>query len=281
MLKKVSFDIHIPGYTIAAIEYGDPDGTPVVALHGWLDNAASFYCLAQSFKRIRLIAIDLVGHGRSDHRPDVMPYYIWDNVTDLCAVLDALSLKKVSLVGHSMGASIAMLFAGAFPERVERLMLIEGLAPLFYEEEQLPQLFADAVIKRNKMVSKTLRPYSTYEDAIQARINGRWPVSREAAEALLERGLSKTERGYIWSNDPKLMMPSLVRFSFSQISSFVKSVRSEAIVIRGSNGAADSIINPWLGDFYHAEVIDMEGGHHLHLEPHPATLLAERINQWA
>ncbi|WP_415896466.1 alpha/beta fold hydrolase [Neptuniibacter sp. QD72_48] len=281
MFKKVSFNIQIPGYTVAVIEFGDPNGTPVVALHGWLDNAASFYCLAKNLKGIRLIAIDLIGHGRSDHRPDVMPYYIWDNVTDLCAVLDALSIKKVSLIGHSMGASIAMLFAGAFPERVERLMLIEGLAPLFYEEEYLPQLFADAVIKRSKMVAKTLRPYACYEDAIQARINGRWPVSREAAEALLERGLSKTERGYIWSNDPKLMMPSLVRFSFSQISSFIKSVKSEAIVIRGSSGAADSIINPWLGDFFHAEVIDMEGGHHLHLEPHPAKLLAERINQWA
>lgn len=281
MLNKVSFEIPIPGYTVSAIEYGDPNGVPVVALHGWLDNAASFDGLAQKLKGIRLIAIDLIGHGRSDHRPEAMPYYIWDNVTDLHAVLDALSFKKVSLIGHSMGASIAMLFAGSFPEKVDCLMLIEGLAPLFYEEEHLPQLFADAVIKRSKMVSKTLRPYSNYEDAIQARMNGRWPVSREAAEALLERGLSKTEKGYIWSNDPKLMMPSLVRFSFSQISSFVKSVRSEAIVIRGSNGAADSIINPWLGDFDHAEVIDMEGGHHLHLEPKPAALLAERINQWA
>ncbi|WP_415891873.1 alpha/beta fold hydrolase [Neptuniibacter sp. PT8_73] len=281
MPHKVSFEIRISGYSVAAIEYGDPNGTPMVALHGWLDNAASFDGLAQHLKGIRLIAIDLIGHGRSDHRPEVMPYYIWDNVNDLYAVLDSLSLNKVGLIGHSMGASIAMLFAGAFPERVDRLMLIEGLAPLFYEEEQLPQLFADAVIKRSKMVSKTLRPYSNYEDAIQARMNGRWPVSREAAEALLERGISKTDKGYIWSNDPKLMMPSLVRFSFSQISSFVKSVRSEAIVIRGSNGAADSIINPWLGDFYHVEVIDMEGGHHLHLEPKPAALLAERINQWA
>ena len=281
MPNKVSFEIKIPGYTVAAIEYGDPCGIPVVALHGWLDNAASFHGLSRHLQGVRLIAIDLIGHGRSDHRPEVMPYYIWDNVTDLHAVLDALSLNKACLIGHSMGASIAMLFAGAFPERVDRLMLIEGLAPLFYEEEGLPQLFADAVIKRSKMVSKTLRPYPTYNDAIKARMNGRWPVSREAAEALLERGLSKTEKGYIWSNDPKLMMPSLVRFSFSQISSFVKSVKSEAIVIRGSNGAADSIINPWLGDCYHAEVIDMEGGHHLHLEPKPAALLAERINQWA
>lgn len=280
MLNKTSFEIQIPGYTVAAIEYGDPDGIPVLALHGWLDNAASFYCIAEQLKGIRFIAIDLIGHGRSDHRPDVMPYHIWDNVADLHAVLEALSLSKVNLIGHSMGASVAMLFAGAFPQRIDRLMLIEGLAPLFYQEDQLPQLFADAVIKRCKMASKTLRPYSTYEDAILARMNGRWPVSREAAEALLERGISKTDKGYIWSNDPKLMMPSLVRFSFSQISSFVKSVRSEAIVIRGSNGAADSIINPWLSDFYHAEVIDMVGGHHLHLESKPAKLLAERINGW-
>ncbi|WP_415891428.1 alpha/beta fold hydrolase [Neptuniibacter sp. SY11_33] len=281
MVIKTEFDIQIPNYKIAAVEYGDPEGFPVLALHGWLDNAASFFGLAQNIKGIRLIAIDLIGHGRSDHRPDAMPYYIWDNVTDLHAVLDALSLKKVSLIGHSMGAGIAMFFAGAFPEKVARLMLIEGVAPLYYEEKLLPKLLATAVVKRSKCASRMLRPYATFEDAIQARMNGRWPVSREAAEALLERGLSKTQRGYIWSNDPKLMMPSLVRFSSSQISSFVNSVKAEAIVVRGTKGLADSIINPWLDDFCNLEVMDMEGGHHLHLEPKPAALLAERINQWA
>jgi len=274
------FFIQAGSYQIAAIEYGDPNGQPVLALHGWLDNAASFYLLGEKIKGVRFIALDLVGHGFSDFRPAPMPYHIWDNVDDLYQIISSLGLKKVSLVGHSMGASIAMLFAAAFPDKVERLMFIDGLSPLAYEENSLPELFADALVKRSKMAGKALQPYSLYDDALKARMNGRWPVPHEAATALLERGLVERDKGYFWRNDPKLMMPSLVRFSPGQISAFIRAIKSEAIVIRASEGAADTIIDPWLSDFRNVKVIDMLGSHHLHLEQAPAAKIAEIINTW-
>lgn len=269
------------GYQVAAVEYGDPEGKPVLALHGWLDNAASFYAMGEHLKGIRLIALDLIGHGRSDHRPEAMPYHIWDNVADLHAVLQVLELEKVDLIGHSMGASVVMLFAATFPERVGQIMLIEGLGPLAYEVDELPTLLAEAIVKRNRMATRALKPYESWDDAVVARMNGRWPVDRAAAEALLERGLTRTEKGYIWSNDPKLLMPSLVRFSPDQIRSFLRSVKSEAIVIVADDGAADSIIDRWLDDLSHAEVVRMQGSHHLHLTPNVAEDLAERVNKWA
>ncbi len=269
------------GYQVAAVEYGDPEGKPVLALHGWLDNAASFYAMGEHLKGIRLIALDLIGHGRSDHRPEAMPYHIWDNVADLHAVLQVLELEKVDLIGHSMGASVVMLFAATFPERVGQIMLIEGLGPLAYEVDELPTLLAEAIVKRNRMATRALKPYGSWDDAVVARMNGRWPVDRAAAEALLERGLTRTEKGYIWSNDPKLLMPSLVRFSPDQIRSFLRSVKSEAIVIVADNGAADSIIDRWLDDLSHAEVVRMQGSHHLHLTPNVAEDLADRVNKWA
>ncbi|WP_286237742.1 alpha/beta fold hydrolase [Neptuniibacter halophilus] len=272
--------INAGDYQLAAVEYGDPEGVPVLALHGWLDNAASFSVLARHLQGVRLIALDLVGHGRSDHRPQAMPYHIWDNVADLHAVLKALQLEKVDLIGHSMGASIAMLFAASFPQQVGRLLLIEGLAPLAYEVDELPGLFAEAVVKRSRMAEKSLRPYPDFEQAVEARMNGRWPVSRSAAEALLERGLNKTERGYIWSNDPKLLLPSLLRFSPEQIRSFLNAVEAETMVIRASEGASDSIIDRWVDDLRQVEVVDMPGGHHLHLYHEAAAEIAERLAAW-
>lgn len=272
--------LNAAGYQMAAVEYGDPDGVPVLALHGWLDNAASFSEIAKHLTGIRLIALDLIGHGRSSHRPQAMSYHIWDNVVDVHSVLQVLGLKKVHIVGHSMGASIAMLFAATFPENAGRLMLIDGLAPLAYEVEKLPKLLSEAIIKRNKMATKLLKPYSSFEQAVDARMNGRWPVSREAAIALLERGLTNTDKGYVWSNDPKLLMPSLVRFSPEQISSFLKSVESKAIVIKAVGGADEIVNERWLADLKDAEVVEMEGGHHLHLAPQVAIELAKSINSW-
>jgi len=271
--------ITLPEYTVKAVIYGDADGLPVIALHGWLDNAASFYAVGEYLEGIKLISLDLIGHGRSSYRPDGMPYHIWDNITDLYQILEQLEIDKTCLVGHSMGASIAMLFAGTFPDRIQHLMAIDGLVPLAYDVDSLPELLSDAIVKREKMASRNLKPYKTEEDAVSARMNGRWPVSREAAERLLDRGLAKTDDGYIWSNDPRLLMPSLVRFSPDQIRIFLKAVKAQTTVIRASNGASN-LIDGWVGELSSAELIDMQGGHHLHLEPHCAKEIASLLNSW-
>ena len=268
------------GYNIAVTEYGNPKGRPVLALHGWLDNAASFYALGEFISEVRFIAVDLVGHGHSDHRPAEMPYYIWDNVTDLYRLISALGLEQVDLIGHSMGASIAMMFAASFPQRVDNLMFIDGLGPLFYEADTLPMDFADAITKRERMISRVLKPYGSFDVAVEARANGRWPVSKTAAEKLMARGLTHTDKGYIWNNDPKLLLPSLIRLSPEQIRSFIRKVKSNAIVIIGETGARDSIIDPWLDDLTDAEVIELEGGHHLHLDLPIAQLLAGKVDRW-
>ncbi len=271
--------LNAAGYQMVAVEYGDPNGKPMLALHGWLDNAASFFEIAKHIKGIKLIALDLIGHGRSEHRPQLMPYHIWDNIADIHAVMNTLELEKVDLVGHSMGASISMLFAATFPEKVDRLMLIDGLGPLAYEVEALPGLLSDAITKRNRMADKMLKPYKTWDEAVEARANGRWPVPREAAVELLERGLIRTAKGYVWSNDPKLLMPSLVRFSPEQIISFLKSVKSEAIVIKATEGAAE-IIDPWADYIETVEIVEIKGDHHLHLDPEIAKVIAARLNDW-
>ena len=79
------FDNH--GISLAAVEWGDPDGLPVIALHGWLDNAASFAPLAARLEGVRLIALDLAGHGLSDHPSPDNTYHI---STDVAAVHPAV-----------------------------------------------------------------------------------------------------------------------------------------------------------------------------------------------
>jgi len=276
--KELRFEVD--GRLMAALEFGDPAGLPVVALHGWLDNAATWKLVAAELKGIRLIALDLMGHGFSDHRPEAMPYYIWDNVADVVAVLDELGLEQVHLLGHSMGASIATLLAGCYPQRVKQLCLVEGIAPLVYEPEKLPELMAEALNKRRRMRGRKLRPYDDFDAIVQARVNGRWPVSQQAARWLVERGVVQKADGIYWRNDPALVLPSVLRMSEVQVCAFISRVEACVDLVLGSEGIGDGLILTRLDHFADLQCHDIEGNHHLHLQAEGAGYVAELINRW-
>ncbi|WP_116472838.1 alpha/beta fold hydrolase [Zobellella maritima] len=272
MHRSWQFDIH--GRRMAVMEWGDPQAVPVVALHGWLDNAASFTLLARRLPQVRLIALDLAGHGHSAHRPTGQPYYIWDNVADVLALVDELGLERVALLGHSMGAGVATLFAGAFPERVGQLFLLDGLTPLDYPADQLPGQMADALLKGARLSRRSLRPYASFEQAVAARINSRWPVSREAARLLLERGLRQEADGWYWRSDLALTQPSVVRLCEQQITAFLRRLTMPVLLVMAEQGIGMARVEPWLGLVPDLELKILAGGHHLHMEEKPAEQIA-------
>ena len=117
--------------TLAALAWGDPEQPPMLALHGWLDNAGSFSAIAPLLAKDHyVVAIDLRGHGRSSHLPPGVWYHYVDYFDDLRATLDRFGWARATLLGHSLGGTLASLFAAAYPERVEALLLVEALGPL-------------------------------------------------------------------------------------------------------------------------------------------------------
>ena len=111
--------IALPERTLAALAWGDPARPPMLALHGWLDNAGSFSAIAPLLARSHyVVAIDLRGHGRSSHLPPGAWYHYVDYFDDLRATLDHFGWPKATLFGHSLGGTLASLFAAAYPERV-------------------------------------------------------------------------------------------------------------------------------------------------------------------
>ncbi|MBW8822952.1 MAG: alpha/beta fold hydrolase [Xanthomonadales bacterium] len=128
-LNETSIDI--PLGTITALRSAATENAPrVLALHGWLDNAASFIPLAAHLAGIELVAVDLPGHGRSVHLPPGAIYTFEMAVHHVLDIADALGWERFTLLGHSMGAGIASLVAAACPQRVERLVCIEALGGL-------------------------------------------------------------------------------------------------------------------------------------------------------
>src|ERR1017187_5202489 len=101
---------------IAYRESGKKRDPRVLALHGWLDNAASFDRLLEEMSGYHIVAIDFLGHGLSDSLPMGTFYHFIDLVPFLHSVLNALRWKNCIFLGHSMGAAAGCLYAGAFPE---------------------------------------------------------------------------------------------------------------------------------------------------------------------
>ena len=109
--------------------FGPDDGRPVVALHGVTGHARRWAVLAEQLPELRLIAVDLRGHG---HSPKTPPWGFEQHVDDVLAVLDDHGLDRAPIMGHSFGGAIALHVARAAPERVEKLVLVDpaiGLDP--------------------------------------------------------------------------------------------------------------------------------------------------------
>ena len=271
--------LSLPHIELAAHMSGPPDGLPVIALHGWLDNANSFARLAPKLPGLRIAALDFAGHGHSDHRPRGAGYSLADYAFDVLCVAEQLGWERFALLGHSLGAIVSVVIAGSFPERVTHLALIDGImlrnGPVEGTAERLGQALQAQLDLQHKR--KSVHP--TLERAIEARMKGMVAVSREAAELLAQRGLMPVPGGYSWRSDSRLTLPSPLRLTDEQAMSFVQRVNCPATLVVAEQGMLAS----------HSELLDqlpfnlerLPGGHHLHLNDEAgATLVADCFNRF-
>ncbi len=269
--------LRLPHIELAAHLYGPEDGRPLIALHGWLDNAASFARLAPKLKGVRIVALDLAGHGHSDHRPAGSSYAIWDYAYDVLQVAEQFGWTRFSLLGHSMGAIVSVLLAGALPERVERLALIDGLMPYTGEADGAPQKLGEALLAQMALASKRKPVYAQFERAVEARMRGVGAVSREAAEYLAQRGLMPVPGGYTWRTDSRLTLPSPLRLSRAHAEAFVRRLECPTRLVLAEQGMlVNQAAMAGLLEGTGIDVVTRPGGHHLHLDDeHGAQLVAD------
>lgn len=113
---------------------GDEDSRDhtVIMLHGFLDLSWGWVRAVESSplaERFHVVAPDFRGHGDSDRVGAGGYYYFMDYVADVASLIEQIGRARVSLVGHSMGGSVAAYVTGTYPERIHRLALLEGLGP--------------------------------------------------------------------------------------------------------------------------------------------------------
>jgi pimeloyl-ACP methyl ester carboxylesterase len=263
---------------IAWVQYGDEGKPAIIGLHGWLDNAATFDLVAPYLVDFCFYSIDLPGHGKSDHLPRAAAYSMLEYVSYIVEFADFLGLERFHLLGHSLGACIASLIAGALPERVLSLALIEGLGPLALPEDESVKQFQRYLEKRRKKLSGTMPAYESEGQAVAAREKGS-KISHEGAKILAARGLKEIPKGFTWRSDIRLTQESAMRLTESQVSAFLQRVTCPTLLISGDSGFETGRF----GYSHRLDKIDQlkhvrkPGDHHLHLDnPAPVGLeLAE------
>ncbi len=256
-------------------EPGAPSDLALVLLHGFLDLARSFEPLVAALPAPlpRVVAPDWRGHGRSQWIGAGGYYHFPDYVADLHALLGWIGAGRVGIVGHSMGGSAAVLYAGAFPGAVWRLALIEGLGP-HATDEAFPDRIARWIAEVDDVRARPRRPMPSIDAAAERlRVNNpRLPP--DEARRLAEAGTRPVEGGLVWSFDPLHRTRAPVPFNRA---GFLQSLERIACPVLIVDGAESGKIPDWplrraaLRDC--AEVVIPDAGHMVHQDA-PVALAA-------
>ncbi len=186
-IRTLSYHVHCWG------EPG-PGKTPLVLLHGWMDVAASFQFVVDALPPEHfIIAPDWRGFGLTQSGGADCFWYP-DDLADLDALLDHYAPgQAVNLVGHSMGGNVAMIYAGVRPERIHRLINLEGFGMPATRPEQAANKYAQWMdeVKQLGSGAISLKTYDSL-DAVAARLmktnkrlqadKARWLASHWSAE---------------------------------------------------------------------------------------------------
>jgi len=269
----------VRGARIAWRQWGEDHEYPVLALHGWLDNAASFDALGPLLAGHRVIALDLPGHGLSDHRGPDGSYNIWDDLPDLVWFTAELGLARYALLGHSRGAAIATLLAAIEAPAVSSLVLLDNvLAPMFDPARTAQQLrdFAHDYGRRQPREAKV---FATAEAAVQARCAATG-IDPRAAGMLVARSLQHAEGGFRWRTDPRLRYASALKLAEDNVRAVLGGLELPGLLLMASQGMAPRMRgHQALGWHAGLAVEEIAGCHHCHmLEQAPA--IAARIREF-
>jgi pimeloyl-ACP methyl ester carboxylesterase len=223
--------------------WGPEAGEPLVLLHGGQDASPTFQFMVDCFERDwRIIAPDWRGHGKSGHAPH--GYWFPDYIADLDAILGAvLPGQALPLVGHSLGGNIACIYAGLRPERVSRLISLDG----FGLPDRNP---SDAPAQLKRWLGSWREPPPAHKaytsvEAMAARLRQANPRLDEAKSLFLAAELSKRQEdgSLVWAFDPRHRAPFATLHRKAEWAAYLALVRAQALFV-----ASDRPVPSALGD---------------------------------
>jgi pimeloyl-ACP methyl ester carboxylesterase len=257
-------------------EWGDPREETYVFVHGVRDQGRSWdpFLAALRARGVRIkhaVALDLRGHGDSEWPATSRGYQHEDFLSDLAGLLKHLDKEPLTIIGHSLGGSMCMLYAGAFPEKVKRMVLLESLGPFARADDEVPNIIAERLKGRDYV--EIPFPYESLEAAAKALQKAFPLIPDHAALHMARHGTNYKGGKYRWKHDPILRYRTTTAMSEGQIEAFIRRLQCPILFVYGTeSGFMKSVRGPRVQLFSNAQIVPVEGaGHHI---PHekPAEL---------
>jgi pimeloyl-ACP methyl ester carboxylesterase len=268
MTNTKSFQLSSHCIAISALTYGDAHKPIILAVHGWLDNAASFTLLAKLLENFYIIALDLPGHGLTPlpQNPKSLDIHFYVDV--IAEIVDQLDQQSIILMGHSMGGAVASVYASQNPEKVSKLILIDVLGPLSSDNLAThPTIETNAKKMQTAAIYASSKIYPSFENMVAIRMKANHLTYTQALE-LTKRGVRETDEGFQWCYDPFVAQSSAFYYSESEVLNLLSKIECPVLIVAGTEGIFKG------REFYqcrleviknhHIEFID--GHHHIHLE---------------
>ncbi len=221
----------------------DPAATHTVLLvHGFLDFSWSwkptvdawFEHAPERARQLHIIAPDMRGHGDSDRVGAGGYYHFMDYLADIHDLIAQLKGERLSLVGHSMGGSVCSYFAGAYPEQVARMALLEGLSPPA-QEMNMPVRVRTWVAMWARALERVTTGMATVAQAAERLMKHDSLLTRELALELAEHGTRREPDGNLrFKHDPVHMTPGPYPFRIDMAEALWRSVTCPVLYVEGS-----------------------------------------------
>ncbi|PTL81638.1 type I polyketide synthase [Vitiosangium sp. GDMCC 1.1324] len=264
---------------LCVCSWGPEDAPLVLCVHGVLDQGASWDELAVGLveRGYRVVALDLRGHGRSGHHPANVAMTVLDFLLDLTTVANHATdatKRPFILIGHSMGGAVATLFASAYPERVERLILVEPVIPHLREQHGALDLLKNELRYLTEPPAHTAYPDLTTAARMLTLSHGGLSTGRSLK--LAQRITEPCDGGLRWSWDARLRNPLGIDLGFSRAHYLALldglAVPSMRIYGTTSQFAGTPVLVPSDARLPRSRSVSIAGGHNLHTDDAAALL---------
>lgn len=251
------------------------DQQPILALHGWQDNAGSFDLLAPLLKNHSILAIDMPGHGFSSWLPKGIPYEDTTTILLIQRLKRHFKWQKIKFLGHSAGALVSFIYASLYPEDTQFVIALDSLQykPIIdvakhnCEYAKNIDKFVDLEMKNTSI------PSYKEDEFIKKWITGtNNSLNETTVKIMMIRGAKKMEdKTFIFNRDPrvKLNIPLRVIYTRKYLEKMSRLIKCPYLVLRSFTTSDDefspNIIEIMKTNCQEFSIVSMLGTHHLHL----------------
>jgi pimeloyl-ACP methyl ester carboxylesterase len=248
------------------VVWGDGDKPPLLLIHGGQDHCRNWDFVAERLiDRYTIYAPDLRGHGDSAWAIGGM-YSIPEFTLDVAILADRIE-GPLTVIGHSLGGAIALQYAGTVPDRVHRLVSIEGWGPPLQEHKPAHKRMQEWIAGMRDIERRHPRRYPSLEDATKRMLEANPFLTPEMARHLTLHGAKKNEDGtFTWKFDNYVRIRSPYEFNLDDAMVIWSQISSPTLLVKGAESWAVDPEKTGRTDVIrdHQTVIIEKAGHWVH-----------------